>query len=350
VHEGNNNGMHRAADAFGLYFASKGHFNQAYKVLHRSMRFYERTDNPSYLMKAYHYLGTLFLNWGNTNEAIHWFEKCRSLAKNNPMRSSFHSVNNNLALVNFNNKNFEKGKKFLDSNYPEIFMMNDELKANFYNLLGNYYMSTSNRDSVSKYYDLSLYHSKKTKNNRIISSAFTNNAIFQFGIDEKLSYQLFDSSLVYAIKSKFPDRISQSLYNIAFWHYSFNDFENAIFNFEQSYNFAKENNSYTHMIDALEELLVIYRENEEWEKVDMLHERIISIKNAQHKEIIEALNEIDNFENIFKISTSNSNGIYYETVFSNKKQLKIVILIILIQFVIIVVLAYKLSLRSNRLG
>jgi len=306
------------------------------------MRFYERTENQAYLMKAYHYLGTLFLNWGNTNEAIHWFEKCRGLAKKSPLRSSFHSVNNNLALVNFRIGNFEKGKKYLDFNYKEIELMNDELKANFFNLLGNYHIKKSDKDSVKTCYDLALNHALITRNNRIISSAYTNYAIYNFDIDLNLSLQYFDSSLLFAKKSLFTDRISESLYNIGFWYYSVNELDNAILNFEQSFFYASENSSYSNMIDAKEELLTIYRDLENWDKVDQIHLQILNIKNQQFKELIDAMNEIENFEIAFNSIKSPENSNNAESVFSSQSVIISLFAIVVIQLTLIIILVKKL--------
>jgi len=86
VQKQNMNGMHRAADAFGIYLVQKGQFNQAFKILYRSMRFYERTDNQAYLMKAYGYLGALNMAWNNEEQAIEYYERMLALSEKNPRK------------------------------------------------------------------------------------------------------------------------------------------------------------------------------------------------------------------------------------------------------------------------
>jgi tetratricopeptide (TPR) repeat protein len=220
--------------------------------------------------------------------------------------------------------------------------MNDELKANFFNLLGNYHIKKSDKDSVKTCYDLALNHALITRNNRIISSAYTNYAIYNFDIDLNLSLQYFDSSLLFAKKSLFTDRISESLYNIGFWYYSVNELDNAILNFEQSFFYASENSSYSNMIDAKEELLTIYRDLENWDKVDQIHLQILNIKNQQFKELIDAMNEIENFEIAFNSIKSPENSNNAESVFSSQSVIISLFAIVVIQLTLIIILVKKL--------
>ena len=299
VHEKNLNGMHRAADAFGLYFTSKGLFNQAFKELYRSMRFYERTGNQGYLMKSYHYLGTLFLNWGNVDEAIYYYKKIVQLAVKNPEQNAAHTGRNNLALAYFQKNRYDLGIIILKENQRYIKFMNAEGRATMENLFGNYYLHLNKIDSAKLRYEKSSEYSKLASENRLVSTALANLAICKFYENPESAKQLFDSSYVYALKSKSSERISVSLFNLASWYLEMNDKSSALDMFNESYIVAKKSNSYQNMFDALDEISEIYRSQNKWTNVDSINILIRELKSKQYQELFNLGSDIAIIEKAF---------------------------------------------------
>ncbi len=295
----NMNGMHRAADAFGIYFVQKGYFNQAFKILYRSMRFYERTENQAYLMKAYHYLGTLFLSWGNTDEAIYYYKLALKLATISPNPVALFTSRTNLALAYFQKQRYDAGIELLKENMESSHLMNEESIATTLNLLGNYYLDKYILDSAKFYYKECIQYSQKISKDRITSTAYANLAICEFGDAPDESLHLFEESYRYAIKSQSKERISVSLFNIASWHLEFEDYPNALRFYSESYEVAKQSNLYISMFDALDEIADVYRSQNNWVKVDSINLIIRDIRTQQYHEFIDLSNNSEILEAAF---------------------------------------------------
>lgn len=346
VREQNMSGMHRAADAFGIYFVQKGHFNQAFKILYRSMRFYQRSENQAYLMKAYHYLGTLFLSWGNTDEAIYYYKTLLKLAESNPNQLALYTARSNLALAYFNKQRYDLGIILLRQNESSSHLMNAESLATLYNLLGNYYLNRNSIDSAKLNYSKSIIQSNLISENRLISTAYANLAICEFGDDPEESLRLFEESYQFALKSTSTERISVSLFNLASWHLEFEDQERALDYYTQSYQVAARANSYINMFDALDEIAEIYRSQNNWEKVDSINLLVRDIKSQQYNEFIDLSADVELLENAFSQNTplleravlSQSHISFF-----NGFVLITLLIFVFIQFIIIVYLSLRLA-------
>jgi tetratricopeptide (TPR) repeat protein len=342
----NMNGMHRAADAFGVYFVQKGYFNQAFKILYRSMRYYERTENQAYLMKAYGYLGGLYMAWGNEQEAISYFEKMMTKSKNHTQENVHFTAINNLTLAYFQNSRYDLGIEILKRNEPHLTQMNLENKSVYFNLYGNYFLQKSEIDSAKLYYEKSLKASELYSSNRLISTAYANLAICEFGKNPEKSLQLFEESYQYAVKSTSIERISVSLFNIASWHLEFEDRKKALNYYQQSYEVAASANSYVNMYDALDEIAEIYRSQDNWILVDSINQIIQDIKSEQHGEFIDLSNDEALLENAFAQNTpfledqaqSESDKALFRTTLIIS-----LLVLLLIQFLVILYLSYRLA-------
>lgn len=303
VREQNMSGMHRAADAFGIYFVQKGHFNQAFKILYRSMRFYQRSENQAYLMKAYHYLGTLFLSWGNTDEAIYWLEKCHELTKINIDKSYLHAVRNNLSVAYLKTPDKKQALEYLNANELDSLLLSDEAKIAMLNLKGNYWLSLDNFELSKNYYKRSKNAALKEGWDRHISTAYTNLAVTEFSTDIELSKTYFDSSVYYAKKSGLYEKVSLSYFNLAAWHAETANFDSSIYYFSQSFSYAKQINNYENMLDALDEMSGLFREMNKWEKVDSLNTILREVKSQQYTELLNMESDFDILENAFSQNT-----------------------------------------------
>lgn len=342
----NMNGMHRAADAFGVYFTQKGYFNQAFKILYRSMRYYERTDNQAYLMKAYHYLGSLFLSWGNEEEAIYYFSNLLKIAENSPNQNALYTGRNNLALAYFQNKRYDLGIIQLRQNEADAKFLNYECAAITNNLIGNYYLNKEMLDSAKFKYLKSIDYASKNSDNRLISTAYANLGICEFGDNPEKSMQLFEDSYQYALNSTSIERISVSLFNIASWHLEFEDRKMALKYYQQSYEVAASANSYVNMYDALDEIAEIYRSQDNWILVDSINQIIRGIKSEQHGEFIDLSNDEALLENAFSQYTplaSSSSNAQSGFALSNRVLISSLLFLLLIQFITIIYLSLRLA-------
>jgi len=348
VSKGNADGMHRAADAFGLYFMSKGYFNQAFKLLYRSMRYYEKTENPSYLIKGYHYLGTLYFKWGKYSEAIYWFEKCKFLAEQSPERFQLHT-----ALINLSNSFIHFGDEqqalaYLNISKSELAYMNDETQANFHTLYGNICMNRNQVDSAQYYYKKSLEISLKSTQNSSISIAYMNLGILAFQSDVNLSKIYFDSSLYFANNSGIMERISLSYFNLSSWYYGTDSVELAIRCLNKSYEYAKAVNSYSDMTDVLVELSSIYQEKNDWQRSDSIQQIIRGIDGRIYNEFSSAQIDMEKLDDLFINEQNKNMRLSYKTDrFLNIRAKELAILILLIALVMQFILILWLWKRSK---
>lgn len=346
VREQNMSGMHRAADAFGVYFVQKGHFNQAFKILYRSMRFYQRSENQAYLMKAYGYLGGLNMAWHNEEEAIRYYEKMMTLSANHTQQNVYYTAINNLTLAHFQNSRYDLGVQTLKKNSDYLHQMHSENRAVYYNLYGNYYLQRSEIDSAKSYYSKSLEAAIEFSANRLISTAFANLAICKFGDDPEESLRLFEESYQFALKSTSTERISVSLFNLASWHLEFEDQERALDYYTQSYQVAARANSYINMFDALDEIAEIYRSQNNWEKVDSINLMVRDIKSQQYNEFIDLSADVELLENAFSQNTPlHERAVLSQShvTFFNGFVLITLLVFVFIQFIIIVYLSLRLA-------
>lgn len=307
VRENNKDGIHRAYDAFGLYYLSKGYYNQAFKLLFKSKKYYEQTQNLTYQMKNFYYIGRTYFSMGNMNEAILWMEKSIGLAENNPDRTTLYTVRNDLATVYYRASNYPKFKKLLDQNEAEWDYLTRELKVNLRTQQGNYLMINGKNDEAKKHYDEANKLAFETGNHIIIGTTYTNLAIYEFDYDIKKSKELFESSLRHAHLSNYADKISLDYYNLAFWFLGTDKIDSAFYYFQASYTSAKSVNNFNYMLDALEEMIAIERTREKWNSVDELHNLVRDIKSVQFKELMNSFDELASFENLGNIDQTTLN-------------------------------------------
>jgi tetratricopeptide (TPR) repeat protein len=315
------------------------------------MRFYERTENQAYLMKAYHYLGTLFLNWGNLDEAIHWFEKCRGLAKKSGEKLSLHTVTNNLALANLKIGNSKQALVYLLENQDDDSLLSIEAKIVMQNLLGNYWMNKGNSDSSRYYYTQSKQHSLRYTQFRFTSTAYTNLAVVEFESDPELSKNYFDSSVFYAFRSGLNEKISIAYYNLASWYAEMDFIDSAIVFYELSYIQAKKINDYGNMTDAIDEIIGLYRESGDWHLVDSLNMIIREIKTQQYQDFLSLTEDTELLESVFANDLSEQNKKVLnpsDIQFLNQTLLFSLIFFVVIQFVLILFLSTYLVRKRTK--
>lgn len=307
VRENNLDGIHRAYDAFGLYYLSKGYYNQAFKLLFKSKKYYEQTLNLNYQMRNYYYIGRTYFSMGNLNEAILWMEKSLGLAEDNPDRTTLYTIRNDLATVYYRASNYPKAKKLLDQNEDEWDYLTQELRVNLRTLQGNCLMVNGKNDEAKKYYDEANRLALETENHILIGTTYTNLAIYEFDNDPQRSKELFESSLRNALISNYADKISLDYYNLAFWFLGTDQLDSAFYYFQASYNTAKSVNNFNYMLDALEEMIAIDRTRENWNSVDDLHNLVREIKSTQFKELMNSFEELASIEQMGHIDQTISN-------------------------------------------
>ena len=289
-------GVYRAHDAFGVYFISKGYYNQAFQLLLRAKDYYEKTDNLSYKMKNYYYIGRYYAGIGSLSESFFWMEKSLALAEMNPERSSLYNVRNDLATLYFKDSNFVACKKLIDLNVKEWEQLGKEIQVNTKTLEGNYLMHKGNKKEAKISYDAANKLAFETDNKVMLASTFTNLGIFEYEYDQAKSKDYFESSLYYSKLSNYNEKIASDYYNLAFWHVGVNEIDSALYYFESSYNTAEKVKSYSNMLDALQEMIQIHRNQKNWTKVDDLHKKVQSIKNMQYEELMQSFEDLNMFE------------------------------------------------------
>jgi len=337
-------GLHRAADAFGVYFTSKGHFNQAYKVINRSRLYYERKELWSYVMKSYSYLGELFLAWDNPQNAIYWYNKLFLLSKEHPNQIVHYNTINNLTYAYFSANDYAQGIRTLKLNSRYLDMMNIENKSIYYNLNGNYHLHNGEYDSAMFYYKQSITFAQSISDYRSMSNGYANLAICAFYLNNDNALELFERSYEFALRSKSAGRISISLFNMASWHIENENVDQALLLFSESFRAAQTNNSYNNMFDALDEISDIYREQNAWLKLDSVNTIIHELKSKQYNEFINLSNDVDLVDAAFKSGDNNNTNL--KILASKQREMKQILLyslllLVFVQFLFILHLVRK---------
>lgn len=326
-------GIYRAHDAFGFYFLSKGYFNHAFHLLLKAKKFYETEDLLLYRMKNYYYIARVYVGLGNLEDAINWIHKSIDLAEKNPDRNSLYTLRNDLATVYFRAGNYEKGKELLDLNDQEWAQLSSLHRADLRTSQGNYLMQLKKSKEAKKKYDEAQKLALKTENPVLIATSYTNLAIYEFDYDIQKAKKHFESSLYYAHMSNYPDKIALDYYNLAYWHFATDDLDSALHYFQTSYIYAEQVNSYNYMLDALQEMMGIHRQNENWQQVDELQSEILDIKSKQYQQLMESYNDLALFEDIEaspNVPESNKESAFLNLDSPSKSNWIIIFLIVLV--------------------
>lgn len=291
-------GIYRAHDAFGFYFMSKGYYDFALKLLLRSKKHYEETDNLVYKMKNYYYIGRVYVGIGNLADGILWCEKSLELAEDNPDRSSLYTLRTDLATLYFRNNNYPQGILLLDKNQAEWPYLNKQQKTELLTLQGNYLIHHKKNQEAKKKYDQALEIALQTNNQVLIATTNTNLGIYEFEYDINKSKAYFLESLRCARLSSYANKISLDHFNLGFWYLGAEDIDSAVVHFESSYEEAKKINLYSYMLDALQELIGIERGRANWSRVDELHNLVADTKTNQYNALIQSYEDLALFDNL----------------------------------------------------
>lgn len=332
-------GIYRAYDAYGYYLLSRGLHQQALKLFLKSKKYYETHNLLSYKTKNYYYLGRLYMAMGNNDEAVIWVRKSLSLAELGPDRSKVHNLRVDLAAIYFASSKYEHGKKLLDENYKEWDDLEIIHRIMQLKLYGNYYIYFKDYDRAKEYYIKALDLSIKSDNPIQIADAYTNLAIYQFEYDVQESKRLFEKSLYFAHLSNSPSKISTNYYNLASWYYGVGNLDSAYVNFDVSYRIAESSNLYQNMVDALDEMLNIRRDQNDFQKVDELHQKIQDVKAIQYEMTMKVFDEISTFDSFVldgDQKTSNQKKGIFATLSTSHYWVILLVLVVLAQTGIII--------------
>lgn len=300
-------GIYRAHDAFAFYFLSKGYFNHAFRLLLKAKNYYESEDLLLYRMKNYYYIARVYVAMGNLSDAINWMYKSIDLAEKNPDRNSLYTLRNDLATIYFRAGNYENGKAQLDLNEKEWAQLSLPHQVDLRTLQGNYLMNLQKSSEAKAKYVVARELALKTESPILIATSYTNLGIYEFDYDIQKSKEHFESSLFYAHMSNYPDKIALDYFNLAFWHYATESLDSALYYFETSYLVVEKVNAFTPMLDALEEMIGIHRQNENWQKVDELQGKIQEIKTKQYQQLMQSYNDLSLFDEL-ESSTAKENS------------------------------------------
>lgn len=341
-------GIYRAHDAFGFYFISKGYYNQAFKLLFKSKKYYEANKMFLYAMKNYYYISRAYVALGNLDEAVVWMQKSMALAELNPDRGPLYNLNIDLATIFFRLSKFENGKKLLDKNDKEWEHLNHLLKVSQTTLRGNYAIQFKQSKEAKQYYDEALKLAFELDNPIVISNAFANLGIYEIDFDIEKSKDYFETSVKYAHLSNHSPLIARQNFNLASWYYFKEDYNEACKKFEESYTIAKNVKSYDDMLDALEEMINIKRDLQDWEAVDELHQKTINIKTEQYKDLMQSFEELELFEGLddfFQINNENNEPkkIWISALSGTQFFIAVLMVVVILQFITIFRMRRKTS-------
>lgn len=174
-----------------------------------------------------------------------------------------------------------------------------EAAANAYAFLGQIEMDRKNYDLSREYYKKNLEMCAKASSKIQLSHSFNNKAILHFNLGElDSSLYYFNKAMELRILLNNKKGVAESFFNIANYYSETGDTTNALHYFKESASIALSNYLLADEKDALEEILLIYKNlsNEKGCKrvqlrLDELHS-IIQSKSAADSEIIDYTEKI----------------------------------------------------------
>jgi tetratricopeptide (TPR) repeat protein len=286
------------------------------------------------------------LSWGNIEESIYWFEKCREIAKENPDKMHLHTVQNNLALAYMKIPDNKQALHYLNANEKDSLILSAEIKIIMLNLKGNYWLALDNIELAKGFYKKSKDASLLQNKGRHISTAYMNLAVVEFSSDIDLAKTYFDSSVYYAKQSGLKEKISIAYFNLAAWHAETQNIDSSIYYFSQSFSYANEINNYENMVDALDEMSGLYRELNKWISVDSINGILREVKTQQYSELLNMESDYDLLENAFAQNTPflevQAQTVSDKALFRTTLIISLLVLL-LVQFLVILYLSYRFA-------
>lgn len=281
--------------ALGLYYAQRGKIKEGLVSLKRAKDYYEKIGNLKLTSEILMEIGNAHYMSGNYEQAIKIYLKSMKIGERSTDKTLAFAAKMGLGQAYCAVGDTSVGIFSILQFKDQVVRMNKhESAANAYATLGMIEMDRNNLSLSQEYYEKSIKHGLKSSNKKMVANAYTNKAILYFNME------LLDSSLIYFEKAlKLRERLGQnkdiieSYFNLASFYQATNDIDNALHYYSVSVDFSKECGFNGDEVDALQEMLLIFKERGNKKEVYRIQERIdylnefITNKNTMDDEILD---------------------------------------------------------------
>lgn len=292
--------------SLGVYYSQKGKIKEGLINLNRAKEYYEKIGNQKLTSEILMEIGNTHFISGNYEQAIKDYLKSMKFGERSSDKTLAFAAKIGLGKAYCAIGDTSIGIFCILQYKDEVVRMNkNESAANAYAALGMIEMDRNNIPLAQEYYEKSIKHGNKAFNKRIVANAYTNKAILFFNLDQ------LDSSLIYFEKAlRLREKLNQSraviesYFNIASYYQAIGDIDNALYYYGVSIDFSKKNGFNSDEVDALQEMLAIFKERDNKKEVYRIEERInylkkfISEKKTMDDEILDYAESLLNTETI----------------------------------------------------
>jgi len=281
--------------SLGVYYAQKGKIKEGLISLNKAKEYYEKIGNFKLTSEILMEIGNAHFLSGNYEQAIKDYLKSMKIGERSTDKTLAFAAKMGLGQAYCAIGDTAVGVFCILQYKDKVVKMNKhESAANAYATLGMIEMDRNNIELSKEYYEKSIMHGQKSTNKKIVGNAYTNKAILYFNLN------LLDSSLIYFEKAlKLRERLNknkdiiESYFNLASFYQATGDVDNALYYYGLSIDFSKECGFNSDEVDALQEMLVIFKERGNKREVYRIQERIdylkkfISEKKTMDDEILD---------------------------------------------------------------
>lgn len=281
--------------ALGVYYTQKGKIKEGLINLNRAKEYYEEIGNQKLTSEILMEIGNAHFISGNYEQAIKEYLKSMKFGERSSDETLAYAAKIGLGKAYCAIGDTSIGVFYILQYKDEVVRINKhEAAANAYAALGMIEMDRNNIPLSQEYYDKSIKHGQKAYNKKIVANAYTNKAILLFNLNE------LDSSLIYFEKAlRLREKLNQnrgvieSYFNIASFYQATGDVDNALYYFGLSIDYSKKYGFNSDEVDALQEMLAIFKERGNKKEVHRIQERIdylnkfISDKKTMDDEILD---------------------------------------------------------------
>lgn len=278
---------------FGHFLNDNTLYNEADKKISEAIKFYKFEENDTMLAAAHNALGNTDYLKGDYGSAEENYLKSYEFGKASGLQKFQTLSSANLSRIYIYKEEYDKAKKILND-YIEFNKSISNIRnvGAGYGIYGQLYINQNKLEEATEYLDRSMEFNLSTGNSKLIGNGYTNIAIASFiKEDFKRAEEYFQLALSYRIESKDHFFIAESYFNLGDFYFEMNELDSALFFYNESFDIASEHNNKIGMVDALEQISLVYEKQSKFELQAKALKKFIELqKEINSEKISQELN------------------------------------------------------------
>ena len=260
----------------GSYLYRSGKIEQGLGYLNIARDYFEKREDFMVASEVYNEIGHSYFLQGKFGEAKHAYEKSIRLGEQSTDATAAFNGKLGLGKAYIALGDTNVGMTLIHS-YKQLSLQNQKYEAasDAFAYLAQIESALKHPGLSNEYYIRSVDYSRRSRSKVHIANSYTNLAILKFGLEQ------FDSSLYFFKESlRLREEMSsirpiiESYYNLGFFYAERDSIDKAIMCYEKSVELARKHKHYQDEMDALTELVKIYKSRNMLEEAETMELRI----------------------------------------------------------------------------